>query len=97
MDHLRIAWAGKQVQDSPHFFWNDSSKEKSFHISARELHDECSASISVEIILFEHLQEGSYEKLNPGIFLQKYIQANTSQVATMMVLWKIIIVFRSSI
>ena len=78
------------------FLWNDSSKQKSFHLWARELHDECSASISVEIICFEHLQQGSYEKLNPGIFLQEYVQPNASQVATMMALWKIITVFRSS-
>ena len=46
-------------------------KQKSFHLSARELHDECSAFISVEIICFEHLQQGSYEKLNPGIFFSR--------------------------
>ena len=78
------------------FFRNDSSKQKSFHLSARELRDECSASISVEIICFEHWQEGSYDKLNPGIFLQGYVQPNASQVTTMMALWKIITVFRSS-
>ena len=78
------------------FLRNDSSKQKSFHLSARELHNECSASISVEIICFEHLQQVSYEKLNPGIFLQEYVQPNASQVATMMALWKIITVFRSS-
>ena len=55
-----------------------------------------SASISVEIICFEHLQQGSFEKLNPGIFLQEYIQPNASQVATMMALWKMNTVFRSS-
>ena len=57
-DHLRIAWAGKQIQYSSHFFQNDSSKQ-----------NECSASISVRIIWFEQLQQGSYEKFNPGIFL----------------------------
>ena len=95
-DHLRIAWAGKQIQYSPHFFQNDSSKQKSFHLSRRELHDKCPTSISVEIIWFEHLHPGSYEKLNPGIFSQKYVQPNALQVAIMMVLWKMIIVFRSS-
>ena len=75
---------------------NDSSKQKGFLLPTRELHDECSASISVEIICFEHLQQVSYEKLNPGIFLQEYVQPNVSQVATMMALWKIITVFRSS-
>ena len=94
-DHLRIAWAGKQIQYSPHFFRNDSSKQKSFHLSPRELHDECSTSISVEIIWFEHLHPGSYEKLNPGIFSQKYVQPNALQVTIMMVLWKMIM-FRSS-
>ena len=57
---------------------NDSSKQKSFHLPAREVHDECSASISVEIICFEHLKQVSYEKLNPGIFLQEYAQPNAS-------------------
>ena len=95
-DHLRITWAGKQIQYSPHFFQNDSSKQKSFHLSRRELHDKCPTSISVEIIWFEHLHPGSYEKLNPGIFSQKYVQPNALQVAIMMVLWKMIIVFRSS-
>ena len=42
------------------FFRNDSSKQKGFHLSARELHDECYASISVEIICCENLQQGSY-------------------------------------
>ena len=78
------------------FFRNNSSKQKSFHLSAKELHDECSPSISVEIICFEHLQQVPYEKLNPGIFLQEYIQPNTSHVATMMALWKTITVLRSS-
>ena len=50
------------------FFRNDLSKQKSFHLSTRQLHDEYSTSISVEIIWFEHLQQGSYEKLNPGYF-----------------------------
>ena len=76
--------------------FHDSSKQKSFHLSGRELHDECSASISVKIICFEHLQQGSYEKLSPGIFLQEYVQPNASQVATMMALWKIITVLSSS-
>ena len=75
---------------------NDSSKQKSFHLSAKELHDECSASISVEIICFAYLQQVSYEKLNPGIFLQEYVQPNAWQAATMMALWKIIAVFCSS-
>ena len=35
------------------FFRNYSRKQKSFHLLARELHDECSASIFVEIICFE--------------------------------------------
>ena len=43
---------------------------KRFHLSARQLHDKCSASVSVEIIYFEHLQQGPYEKLNPGIFFK---------------------------
>ena len=72
------------------------ANKKSFHISARELHDECSTSISVEIICFEHWQQGSYEKLNPGIFLHKCVQPNASQVATMMAPRKIITVFLSS-
>ena len=50
------------------FFQNDLSKQKRFHLLARQLHDECSASVSVEIICFEHFQQGSYEKLIPGIF-----------------------------
>ena len=66
------------------------SKQKSFHLSGRELHDECSVSISVKIICFQHLQQGSYEKI------QEYVQPNASQVATMMALWKIITVFHSS-
>ena len=95
-DHLRIVWVGKQLQYSLHFFRNDSSTQKSLPLSARELHDECSASISVKIIWFEHLQQRSYEKPNPGIISQKYVQPNASQVATMMALKKMIIVFRSS-
>ena len=55
-----------------------------------------SASISVEIIYFKHLQQGSYEKLNGGIFLQECVQPNASQVAIMVALWKIITVFHSS-
>ena len=27
------------------------------------------------------LQQGSYEKLNPGIFFQEYVQPNAPQVA----------------
>ena len=50
------------------FLGNNSSKQKNFHLSARELYDECSASISVEIICFKHLQQVSYEKLDPGTF-----------------------------
>ena len=34
-DHLRIAWAGKQIQYSPHFFRNDSSKQKKFSSFAK--------------------------------------------------------------
>ena len=78
------------------FFPNDSSKQKSFHLLARELHDEGSTSNSAKIICFEHLQQGSYEKINPGIFLQEYLQLNALQVATMMALWKMITVFHSS-
>ena len=55
-DRLRIAWIGKQIQYSylkvsleAVFFRNDLSKQKSFHLLTRELHNECSASISVEI------------------------------------------------
>ena len=71
--------------------------QKRFHLSARELHNECSASVSVEIICFEHLLQGSYEKLKLGIFLQDYLQPNASQVPTTMSLWKMITVFRSLI
>ena len=102
-DCLRIAWAGKQMEYCPpysltrnNFFQDGSSKQKSFYLLARELQDECSASISVEIICFEHLQQGSYKKLNPGIFFQEYLNPNTSEVATIMVLWKMITVFCSS-
>ena len=77
-------------------FRNDSSKQKILHLLAWKLHDECPAFVSVEIICFEHLQQGSYEKLNPGIFFQGYVQPNAPQVATMIAVWKIIIVFRSS-
>ena len=68
------------------FFWSYSSKQESFHLSARKLYDKCYASISVEINCFEYLQKGSYEKLNSG----------NLQVATIMALWKTITVFRSS-
>ena len=78
------------------FFRNVLSKQISFNLSAKELHDKRSASISFEIIPFEHLQQVSYEKLNRRIFLQEYVQPNTSQIATMIALWKIITVFRSS-
>ena len=53
------------------------------------MYEECSPSISIEIICFEHLQQGSYEQVNPGIFLQEYVQLNASQVAIMMAFWKI--------
>ena len=76
-----------RANESRIFFRNDSSKRKRFHLSAKKLHDECSASVSVE------LQQGSYEKLNLGIFLQDYVQPN----ANTMSLWKIITVFRSLI
>ena len=49
-----------------------------------------SASISIKIICFEHLQQGSYEKLNPELFLQEYVQPNASQLATMIALWEMI-------
>ena len=52
IDRLRITWSGKQMQYSPPegiarslFFQNNSSKQKSFHLSARGLHDECSIHI----------------------------------------------------
>ena len=63
-------------------FRNDSSKQKIFHLLAWKLHDECPAFVSVEIICFEHLQQGSYEKLNPGIFFQEHVLPNTPQAAT---------------
>ena len=78
------------------FSQNYLRKQKFFHLLPRELHDECSASISVEIICFEHLQQGFYEKLNPGVLLQEYVQLNVSQVASMIALWKMITVSRSS-
>ena len=51
---------------------------------------------SVKIICFEHLQQGSYEKLNPVIFFQEYIQPDALHVANMIAFWKIITVFCSS-
>ena len=79
------------LRSRSNFFRNDSSKRKRFHLSAKKLHDKCSASVSVE------LQQGSYEKLNVGIFLQDYLQRNASQVPNMMCLWKMITVLRSLI
>ena len=35
----------------------------------------------------------SYKKLNPRIFLPEYLQPNTSQVTTIMALWKMITAF----
>ena len=61
-----------------------------------ELPDEFTASISVKIICSQHLQQVSDEKLNPGTFLQEYVQLNSPQVAIMMALWEIITAFRSS-
>ena len=78
------------------FYCINSSKQKSLHLSARELHNECSASISLKIICFGQLQHRPYEKFHPGIFLQEYVQPNAPQVATMMALWKVITVFPSS-
>ena len=49
----------------------NQAKKKSFHLSARELQDKCSAFMYVEIICFEHLQQGSHEKLNPRIFFAR--------------------------
>ena len=70
-----MVWLAKQIQYSPpygfvrsNFFRNDLSKQKSFHLSAKELHDECSAFISIEIICFEHLQQGPYENGTLGYF-----------------------------
>ena len=77
------------------FFRNNSSKQKKIYLSARELHDECSTSVSVETICFEYLQQGSYRKVYFEIFLQDYLQPNALQVAIMMSLWKMITVFRS--
>ena len=59
-----------------HFFPKLFEQTKKFYLSAKGLHGECSASISVKTICFEHLQQGSYEKLNLGIFLQEYVQAS---------------------
>ena len=41
---------------------------RSFHLSASELHDGCSVSISVEVIRFEYLQQESYENSTLGYF-----------------------------
>ena len=46
--------------------------------------------------LFSALAAGTLWKLNPGLFLREFVQPNTAQVATMMTLWKITTVFRSS-
>ena len=59
-DCLKIAWSGKQTQYSQPQDLIDLNKKK-FLLSAAELHDECSVSISVEIIRFEHLQRVSSE------------------------------------
>ena len=78
IDCLRIAWAGKQMQYFPPyglleiiFFPNDSSKQKSFHLLARELHDEGSTSNFAKIICFEHLEQGSYEKNQPWVIFAR--------------------------
>ena len=79
---LRIVWGlpeQRNIYNIPHlkvsleatFFRNDLSKQKSFDFLPKELHDECSASISVFDICFEHLQQRSYEKLSSGIYLQE--------------------------
>ena len=45
---------------------------------------------------FSALAAGILWKLNPGLFLREFVQPNAAQVATMMTLWKMTIVFRSS-
>ena len=46
--------------------------------------------------LFSALAAGILWKLNPGLFLREFVQPNAAQVATMMTLWKMTTVFRSS-
>ena len=55
---------------------------------------ECSVSISVEIICFEHLQQWSYENSTLSYFCKSIY--SRLQIATMMALWKMITVFQSS-
>ena len=81
-DCLKIAWSGKQTQYSQPQDLIDLNKKR-FLLSAAELHDECSVSISVEIIRFEHLQRVSSENSNLWYFckstynqMQEYIQPN---------------------
>ena len=47
-------------------FQNDSNKQKSFHLLIRDLHDECSISMSVEVIC--NLHKESFEKTYMGYF-----------------------------
>ena len=67
----------------------------SFHPLAKDLCNECFVSICWSN-LFSALAAGTLWKLNPGLFLQEFVQPNTVQVATMMTLWKITTVFWSS-
>ena len=46
--------------------------------------------------LFSALAAGILSKLNHGLFLREFVQPNAAQVATMMTLWKMTTVFRSS-
>ena len=100
---LRIAWAEKKnishlkVSLEALFFEMIRANKTVFNFQQGNFTmNVLSASISVEIICFEHLQQGSYEKLNPAIFLWEYVLPNTMQVSTMMALWKMVTGFRSS-
>ena len=77
---LNPAYGMSEIRDGEDL-WQWSRLEIKIRLSSVN-HTTKQFIISVEIICFERLQQKSYEKLNSGIFLQKYWQPNASQVAT---------------
>ena len=97
-DCLKIVWSGKQTQYSQP---QDLVRSNSFEQKKVSPFGNGTARLMFCIHLYWNhsfwaFAAGILWKLNPMIFLQEYIQPNVLQVATTMILWKMITVFRSS-
>ena len=98
-DHLRIAWAGKQIQYSPTYDLAKRKKKgnkkvfifRQGNCTMNVLHSSLSKSFALSICSRDPMKNSTLE-----YFFQGYVQPNAPQVATMIAVWKIIIVFRSS-